>query len=136
MNKVDVTASTQDFLDRQTNLVLATVRKDGSPQLSPLWYLWKDGGFVVSTITRTAKWWNLKRDRRCSVCVDEPSTGRMVLGYGVAELDDEDVWDRTWELVAKYRDPDDVQGHMDRIFTAQHRVLITVRPERIITRNL
>lgn len=135
MSEVTVDAATQAFLDRQTNLILATIRKDGTPQVSPLWYLWTKGTFVLSTNDKTAKWWNLQRDPRCSVCVDDPESGQMVVGYGVAELDGGDVWDRTWELVAKYRKPEDVQGHMDRIFR-QRRVLITVLPDRLITRQL
>ena len=68
--------------------------------------------------------------------MDDPATGQMVVAYGEAGLDDGDVWEATWELVAKYRKPEDVQGHMDRIFTGQRRVLITVHPSRLITRNL
>ena len=135
MSELTINPPTQTFLEEETNLILATVRGDGSPQISPVWYLWKDGKFVISTITRTAKWWNLKRDLRCSVCVDDPISGKMVVAYGVAELDDGDVWDKTWDLVAKYREPREVQGHMDRIFR-QRRVLITVRPDRLITRQL
>ena len=123
-------------MEKQINLILATMRKDGSPQVSPLWYLWKDGEFVISTITSTAKWWNLKRDPRCSLCVDDPVSGQMIVAFGNARLDDGDVWDRTWELVAKYRKPEEVQGHMDRIFKGVQRVLIIVPPEKIVTRQL
>ena len=84
MSEVTVDAATQAFLDRQTNLILATIRKDGTPQVSPLWYLWTKGTFVLSTNDKTAKWWNLQRDPRCSVCVDDPESGQMVVGYGVA----------------------------------------------------
>lgn len=136
MSDVAVDKRILSFLEKQTNLILATARRDGSPQLSPVWYLWKDGAFVISTNTRTAKWWNLKKDPRCSVCVDEPATGQMVVAYGEADLDDGDVWDTTWKLVAKYRQLEEVQGHMDEIFTGQQRVLITVRPRKLIPRNL
>lgn len=136
MGDVTITRSVESFLEKQTNLVLATGRRDGSPQLSPVWYLWKTGAFVISTDSTTAKWWNLKRAPRCSLCVDDPATGQMVVAYGEAELDDGDVWNTTWELVAKYREPEDVQGHMDRIFTGQQRVLITVHPDKIIPRKL
>ena len=135
MTEPTVNEATQAVLDKQLNLILATTRKDGSPQVSPLWYLWKDGEFVISTITRTAKWWNLKRDPRCSLCVDDPDSGQMVVAFGSARLDDGDVWDRTWALVAKYRKSEEVQGHMDRIFKGVQRVLIIVRPEKIVTRN-
>ena len=136
MSDTDFNPATQAFLEKQLNLVLATARRDGTPQQSPVWYLWKDGAFVISTNTTTAKWWNLRRGPRCSVCIDDPESGRMVVAYGAAELDDGDVWDTTWELVAKYRKPEDVQAHMDRIYTGQQRVLITVRPDRLFKRYL
>ncbi len=134
---VTVSAETRAFLQSQRNLVLGTLRRDGSPQTSPVWYLWTGDAFVISTISATAKWWNLKRDPRCSVCVDDPESGRMVVAYGAATLDEDDVWDRTRELVAKYYpgEPELIDPHMSRIFEGQKRVLITVKPEQIITRE-
>jgi len=134
-----VNAETQEFLDRMPNVVLGTVRADGSPQASPLWYLWADGEFVMSTVTYTAKWWNLKRDPRCSVCVDEPHTGRMVVAYGSAELRVDDVRRQTAPIVAKYHQEDaaGAEALMARIFGADaRRVIIAVRPSQIITRRL
>lgn len=132
---------TEKFLAAQPNLVLGTIRRDGSPQASPLWYLWDGGRFLVSTIRRTAKWANLVRDPRCSVCVDEPETGRMVVAYGSADLiEGEGVRAITRDLVAKYYpgNPGSTDGHMERIFggDAPERVLIAVRPDRIIPRRL
>ena len=134
----EIGPETRLFLESQTNLVLGTVRGDGTPQLSPVWYLWTPDGFLISTISATAKWWNLRRDPRCSACVDDPGTGRMVVAYGRATLEADDVWDSTYRLVAKYY-PDDQPGierHMERIFSDQTRVLLTVAPDRVITRRL
>jgi PPOX class probable F420-dependent enzyme len=121
------------------NLVLGTTRRDGSPQLSPVWYLWTDGSLLISTIDTTAKWANLQRDRRCSACVDEPATGKMIVAYGEANLRVEDVEPDTRRLVAKYYpgEPDLVDAHMDRIFNSSDtRVIIDLVPNRIITRRL
>ena len=140
MKPSEIGPETTAFLQSQRNLVLGTLRKDGSPQASPVWYLWTGEAFVISTITATAKWWNLKRDPRASICVDDPATGQMVVAYGNAVLTDgadEDVWDLTRELVAKnYPDePEQVDPHMEQIFEGQTRVLITVKPDDIITRQ-
>ncbi|MDA1257528.1 MAG: PPOX class F420-dependent oxidoreductase [Chloroflexi bacterium] len=137
MSGTPITDEARIFLKSQRNLVLGTIRKDGSPQASPVWFLWTGDAFVISTISATAKWWNLKRDPRCSVCVDDPESGRMVVAYGIATLDEVDVWDRTRDLVSKYYpgEPERVDPHMERIFEGQKRVLITVKPDRIITRE-
>ncbi|MBT5318956.1 MAG: PPOX class F420-dependent oxidoreductase [Chloroflexi bacterium] len=137
MNPSEIGPEITAFLESQRNLVLGTLRKDGSPQASPVWYLWNGDAFVISTITATAKWWNLKRDPRASICVDDPATGQMVIAYGDAILELDDIWDRTRDLVAKYYldDPDQVDPHMESIFKGQTRVLITVKPDNLITRS-
>lgn len=128
------------FLHRQPNLVLGTIRRDGSPQASPVWYLWTGTSFLVSTIQATAKWANLRRDPRCSVCVDDPDTGRMVVAYGRAVLHLGPVEGRTRPLVEKYYPGDRAaaDAHMRRIFAADapRRVLIEVEPEQLIARRL
>lgn len=134
----EIGAATQRFLEDRPDLVLGTIRRDGAPQASPVWFLWDGGSFLVSTTIRTAKWHNLGRDRRCSVCVDDPSTGQMVVAYGRAVRHEEGVRGPTARLVAKYYpgDPERAASHVERIFAGDRRVLIEVVPDRIITRRL
>ena len=76
------------------------------------------------------------RDPRIALCVDEPDTGRMVVAYGHAELADEDIWDTTRVLVEKYvKHPQVVQEHMERIFKNWTRVIVKIKPDRIISRG-
>lgn len=127
------------FLEQMPNLILGTIRRDGSPQASPVWYLWTGSSFLISTIEATAKWQNLLRDPRCSVCVDKPETGQMIVAYGEATLQVEDVRPRTHELVSKYYpgEPERTEAHMERIFSSPaRRVLIEITPGEIITRKL
>lgn len=129
----EITPSVRQFLETQRNLVMSTVRSDGSPQISPVWYLFDGDAFIISTAKQTAKWHNLLRDPRIALCVDEPDTGRMVVAYGRAELADEDIWDTTRLLVEKYvKQSEEVQAHMERIFKNWTRVIVTVRPETVI----
>ena len=127
------------FLASQRNLILGTTRSDGAPQLTPVWFLWTGTSFLISTIDTTAKWANLIRDNRCSTCVDDPDTGRMVVAYGEAALRTQNVELDTRRLVSKYY-PGDLEGtdaHMTRIFDGRHnRMLIDVVPNRLITRCL
>lgn len=131
---------TTEFLNRQRNLILATNRADGSPQLSPVWYLWTGEVYAISTIDSTAKWYNVLRDPRCSVCVDDPESGQMVVAYGLAEpVTGDQVESKTWPIVAKSYpgDRDAAKAHMKRIFSAdQERVIIEVVPEKTIARRL
>ena len=133
----DITPAVRNFLDSQLNVVMSTIRADGSPQISPLWYLFDGESFIISTAKETAKWHNLQRDPRVALCVDEPETGRMVVAYGRATLEDEDIWDTTQRLVEKYvKEPAAVAAHMQRIFANWTRVIVRVKPDKIITRKL
>ncbi len=62
------------FLSQPTVATLATLRKDGSVLLSPVWYEWRDGGFSVGTGKGDVKARHLRRDPRASIVVhdDEP----------------------------------------------------------------
>jgi PPOX class probable F420-dependent enzyme len=69
----------QRFLDRPLVATLATLRKDGSVLLSPVWHEWRDGGFnIVIGGGADVKLRHLKRDPRATVAVYEdgpPYTG-------------------------------------------------------------
>lgn len=134
---MEVPPAVDRFLRQRPTATLGTIRRDGSPQASVVWYLWEAGEFVISTIDTTAKWHNLRRDPRCSLCVEDPETGQMVVAYGSARLDDGDVRQRTRDLVDRYYDdPADTDSHMERIFRTDDRVLITVQPAQLVTRRL
>lgn len=134
---MEVQSSVDRFLRQRPTATLGTIRRDGSPQASVVWYLWEAGEFVISTIDTTAKWHNLRRDPRCSLCIEDPETGQMVVAYGSARLHDGDVRRRTRDLVDRYYDdPADTDSHMERIFGTDDRVLITVQPRQLLTRHL
>jgi PPOX class probable F420-dependent enzyme len=66
---VDLDAA-REFIRDHHHAVLATTRRDGSPQLSPVACAVDDSGaVVVSTRETAAKTKNLRRDPRASLCV-------------------------------------------------------------------
>ncbi|SHN47968.1 PPOX class F420-dependent oxidoreductase [Cryptosporangium aurantiacum] len=89
--------ATADVVDRDTLLtflrhrhhgLLATTRKDGRPQLSPVTCgVDVDGRIVVSTYPDRAKSLNARRDARASICVlSSDWNGPYVQVDGVAEV--------------------------------------------------
>jgi hypothetical protein len=44
-----ITPAVEEFLVDPQNLILATLRTDGRPQLSPVWFVWRDNTFWIST---------------------------------------------------------------------------------------
>jgi PPOX class probable F420-dependent enzyme len=70
---------------------LAVVRKDGSPLVTPVWFLVEgDGTIVFTTGKRTIKGRALERDPRVSLCVeDDRPPFAFVRVDGVAELSED-----------------------------------------------
>jgi PPOX class probable F420-dependent enzyme len=86
---VTYTNEARQFLDDHTWAVLATGRKDGSPQQSMVGYTLDDEGrIVISAKAYTAKWHNARRQPRVSLTV--PHGRRHLVVYGVAEAIDAD----------------------------------------------
>src|SRR3990170_4464252 len=56
------------FLKEHRLAVVATVRRDGRPQLTPVYYAWQDGRILVSTTRSRFKARNVRRDPRVTVC--------------------------------------------------------------------
>jgi PPOX class probable F420-dependent enzyme len=120
-----------EFLRTMPNVVVATVRRDGLPQLTPNWYLWTGAEIWISTSVETAKVRNLRRDPRIVLCIDDPVSGDYVQIVGSATIiEGPAAREPTIALIRKYRAEPDVVPHWDSISSESERVVIVVRPER------
>jgi PPOX class probable F420-dependent enzyme len=59
---------------------LATIRKNGSPHVTPIWYLLDDGKIIVNTTTQREKYHNILREPRIAFLVDTGYPYVMILG--------------------------------------------------------
>ena len=64
MNKRD------EFLKEQKVLRLATVGKNKTPHIVPVWYRYSSKKFYIGTNTKTLKAKNVKKNNQVSCCVD------------------------------------------------------------------
>lgn len=80
--------SAREVLRTQHHAVMATIRKDGTPQMSPVVATVDEAGFVVVSTRETAyKARNLRRDPRVWLCVLPDSFfGPWIRVDGVAEI--------------------------------------------------
>lgn len=121
------------FLANMPNAIVATVRRDGLPQVTPNWYLWTGEEFWISTSAATAKTHNLRRDPRIVLVIDDPASGDYVQVIGSATIIvGLEVREPTIALIRKYRDEPDVVPHWETISAESARVLIVVRPDRFL----
>ena len=51
MNRGLTVEQLDGLLDERRLAVMSTFRKDGTVLLSPLWFIWEDGGFTASSST-------------------------------------------------------------------------------------
>lgn len=116
----------QLFLD--TNFAaVATIRSDGTPQVTPVWVDWDGERIVFNTAEGRAKPRNLRRDARVTVFVlnrDNPYQWISVTGH--AELTHEGAAEHIDKLAKKYTGRDSYG-----LDPKEQRILVRVRPERV-----
>lgn len=114
---------------------LAVVRKDGSPLVTPVWFLVDDDGTIVFTTgKRTVKGRVLARDPRVSLCVedDEPPFG-FVRVDGVVELSEDPAELRLFatRIAERYMGAERAQEFGERN-SAPGEIVVRVRPNRTV----
>jgi PPOX class probable F420-dependent enzyme len=130
----------KDFLAARHHGVLATIRRDGRPQLSTITYLYNpEAGTFIASITETrAKAKNMRRDPRVTFHVSSEDGWSYVVAEGRASLtapaaapDDDTVE----ALVDYYRrasgEHPDWAEYRQAMVTDQ-RVLLTVHVEKLL----
>jgi PPOX class probable F420-dependent enzyme len=74
------------FLAEPRNVVVAGIRRDGRPHLSPNWFTWDGQRFYVSTTRSRVKYAIFRRDPRAQLLIDDPVGFRAVLVPATAEI--------------------------------------------------
>ncbi|MFJ6655557.1 pyridoxamine 5'-phosphate oxidase family protein [Streptomyces sp. NPDC091377] len=67
-----------EFLTEERTCRVATVAADGTPHITPLWFVWDGTALWLYSLTRSKRWAELRRDGRIAVMVDA--------GHGYGEL--------------------------------------------------
>jgi PPOX class probable F420-dependent enzyme len=74
------------FLAEPRNVVVAGIRKDGRPHVSPNWFFWDGERFYVSTTRPRVKYKIFSRDPRVELVVDDATGHRYVALSGTVEI--------------------------------------------------
>jgi nitroimidazol reductase NimA-like FMN-containing flavoprotein (pyridoxamine 5'-phosphate oxidase superfamily) len=62
-----------EFLAMERTCRVATVKSDGAPHVSALWFVWDGEALWLTSIVKSQRWTDIEREQRVSVLVD---TGR------------------------------------------------------------
>jgi nitroimidazol reductase NimA-like FMN-containing flavoprotein (pyridoxamine 5'-phosphate oxidase superfamily) len=97
---------------------IAVVRSDGSPLVTPIWFLHEDGA-IYFTPRAQSEWFRcLRRDPRVALCIDEqPLPYRKVLLEGCAELvhdvGEDGLWrDRYRRIAGRYVPAEEAEAYI------------------------
>ena len=110
MARKDITMSDAEileFLEDARVLQVATIGRDGTPHLAPMWFVVEDGKIVFRSFTKSQKIVNLRRDPRLTVLVEsgdayEELRGVMIKGTARLITNPDQVLATYGRLAAKY----------------------------------
>lgn len=126
-----------EFLRVRRNAVLATIRRDGVPQLSPVWFLWTGELFILSAGRQTAKAANLHRDPRVSLCIvdDEPGARYLFASGTAVPVPEEARRDYAFASMAKYKVPEESEAYWEYLEANEPQLLYTCKPQKFVWRS-
>ena len=111
---------------------MATVDRDGLPQLSEVWFLHDDGKLKLSLNSSRAKTANLQERQVCSLLIlDVVNPYRYLEVRGRARVDGDDDYTFADKVGRKYGA--DLRAH-DR--PGESRVVVTVEPSKVYAVNM
>ena len=125
----------REFIAPPRIAMVATIGKDGMPQLTPNWYAFNGEEIIVSITKQRVKYRNVIRDPRAAISIcSEPLAEEYVTVSGPARIiDGDEIWGPTREIIGRYTEADETEEFMDML-RKQDRVLLAVMPERVFFR--
>ena len=126
--------------DKQAQLLLdknfgslATLRRDGSPMVTPVWVDWDGEHVIVNTLRARDKPGQITRDPRVEIAVfSSENPYQHVRIFGRAELSDEGAEEHIDKMSKKYVGEDSYPWRAP----GDQRVLLLITPERVADYNL
>jgi PPOX class probable F420-dependent enzyme len=116
-----------DLLEAQF-ATLATIGKDGGPQLTEVWFLFEDGKVKISLNDSRLKTKNLRARPQCSLFIlDLANPFRYVDLRGEAVFEDDDDYEFARRVGAKYGGAD-LREHDE---SGERRVVVTIEPANV-----
>ena len=107
------------------------MKKDGSPHVTPIWYMLDDGRLIVNTTIERVKFKNIKRDDRVCFLVDDGYP--YVAIFGRARIATERDPNKDIEALAiRYRGEEKGRRDARDRFWKMNRVSIEIIPEKVV----
>ncbi len=123
----------EEFLKRPHLGILATLRKDGSPHLTVVWYEWNNGEVLLTVTDTRVKYKNVLRDPRVSLAVtaNEHPYKEVVL-EGIAEVTAEGGPELFRRLALRYDGAVEGDKYANYSNSRDNRLVMKFKPTRIM----
>jgi PPOX class probable F420-dependent enzyme len=121
----------ETFLKGKHFAKIATIKRNGYPHVTPIWYMLDEGRIIVNTTPDRVKYRNVQRDPRVSFLVDDGYPYLMILGK--ARIATERDGKKDIETLAiRYMGEDAGKKAARDRYWKQERVSIEIIPEKVI----
>ena len=119
------------FLEQKRFAGLATINRDGTPQLTTMWYELQGDEIMMNTVDGRIKAHNLRRDPRIALCIEDGYS--YITLSGTVRLDDEQAIAQAdiQRLATRYRGAEKAEQMMRKEFSKQHRLTVRLAIERV-----
>jgi PPOX class probable F420-dependent enzyme len=134
MSRQNLTAAETNFLARPLLCKFASISADGSPHLTPIWYIYENGKFILTTPENTVKARNVRKDQRVALLIDDGETYVMIRGNArvaggkFAEFN-------TKRLAFRYESHMNARKKAAELLKEKH-VTIEVTPRNVVSQGL
>ena len=127
-----LSAKARALLQERRFAVLGTINKDGSPQLTTMWYLLDGDVILMNTKAGRTKERNMRRDPRIAVCIEDGYSYVTISGT-VEMIDDPQIAQRDiHRLAVRYDGEESARRQMEEQFSKETRVTLHLKLEHII----
>ena len=128
---MELDAEVRTFLQGKHFAKLATLMKDGRPQVTPIWYMLDGSKLIVNTSKDRVKYRNVRRDPRISLLVDDGYA--YVSIFGRARVADERDANKDIESLAiRYTGEESGKKAARERYWKQERVSLEIIPGRVV----
>jgi PPOX class probable F420-dependent enzyme len=129
---VKLTPAQRKLIEGPNLAHVATLMKDGSPQVTPVWVDCDDTHILINTAEGRQKPRNLARDPRIALSIADQDDQQMYIQVRgrVVEITSEGAYDHINQLSKKYRGPDNEYPRRD----GETRIIIRIEPESVTGR--
>ena len=125
----------EEFLKEANVAVLATVGRGGRAHAAPIWYLYEDGVFIMSTGRGSQKHRNVEAQPEITLVVDRRSLPYYaVMAQGRAEIGPRLADEERRRMAVRYLGEELARAYLESV-SGEDSVTIRLRPRKLIEFN-